>query len=569
MHMPVPIVEFDVDASPSDVRGVADELSVASRLEVVLGYHERTKHRPGRYARALGYMDWATQPDPFRRFRGAKLLSLVSTDTRGGPGYDDVMRGAALDPAPLDVRAVSHLLRDSLALSAWKQAGDSRWALRVNPSSGNLHPTEGYLLAPAIDGLNEAPALYHYAPREHALEQRCTLSAAQWAAVSGGLPDGTMLFAFTSIHWREAWKYGERAYRYCQHDAGHAMSAVSIAAAALGWRCAMLTAPDDDRLATMLGIDAQRGDAEAEHPDCLLLIQPSPAALDAAPCRSVVPAWPDGVTHDGEPNRLSVSHHDWSIIDAVAEAASRRSPASSLVGGERLSRAPRAARTGQTLRSIVHQRRSAVEMDGTTNIPADRFFSMLRRVASDGPALHPIPWSPRIDLCLFVHRIDDLSPGVYMLLRDARRSARWQRAADPGFAWTRAEHVPDDLPLLLLQAGDCRSLAGLLSCHQHGIAASSAFAVAMLADFEATLDTFGPWAYRMLHWEAGAVGQALYLEAEAHGVRATGIGCFFDDSVHELLGLRDRAFQVLYNFTVGGAVEDERLQTHPPYAHRE
>ena len=33
-----------------------------------------------------------------------------------------------------------------MGLSAWKAYGGNRWALRCNPSSGNLHPTEGYLL---------------------------------------------------------------------------------------------------------------------------------------------------------------------------------------------------------------------------------------------------------------------------------------------------------------------------------------------------------------------------------------------------------------------------------------
>ena len=31
--------------------------------------------------------------------------------------------------------------------------------------------------------------------------------------------------ALTSITWREAWKYGERAFRYCNHDVGHAQHA--------------------------------------------------------------------------------------------------------------------------------------------------------------------------------------------------------------------------------------------------------------------------------------------------------------------------------------------------------
>ncbi len=47
-----------------------------------------------------------------------------------------------------------------------------------------------------------------------------------------------------------------------------------------------------------------------------------------------------------------------------------------------------------------------------------------------------------------------------------------------------------------------------------------------------------PSFYRHLFWESGVVGQALYLEAEAAGARATGIGCFYDDPVHDTLGLQ-------------------------------
>jgi hypothetical protein len=53
------------------------------------------------------------------------------------------------------------------------------------------------------------------------------------------------------------------------------------------------------------------------------------------------------------------------------------------------------------------------------------------------------------------------------------------------------------------------------------------------------------------------IGQALYLGAEALGISATGIGCFFDDPMHELLGLTTRDFQSLYHFTVGGRVDDD------------
>jgi hypothetical protein len=64
------------------------------------------------------------------------------------------------------------------------------------------------------------------------------------------------------------------------------------------------------------------------------------------------------------------------------------------------------------------------------------------------------------------------------------------------------------------------------------------------------------------------LGHALYLEAEAAGVRATGIGCYFDDEMHRLLGIDDDRWQSLYHFTVGGPIEDTRLVTLPPYADR-
>jgi len=50
-------------------------------------------------------------------------------------------------------------------------------------------------------------------------------------------------------------------------------------------------------------------------------------------------------------------------------------------------------------------------------------------------------------------------------------------------------------------------------------------------------------------------------------MRSTGIGCFFDDVMHQVLGIRDQTWQSLYHFTVGGPREDMRIQTYPAYRH--
>ncbi|MBM9968712.1 SagB/ThcOx family dehydrogenase, partial [Pseudomonas aeruginosa] len=89
----------------------------------------------------------------------------------------------------LDRRSLSQMLSDGLALSAWKEAGGTRWALRVNPSSGNLHPTEAYLLLPG-GTLEPAPLLAHYRPDKHALEVRGELPAPLASLLDDCLPAG-------------------------------------------------------------------------------------------------------------------------------------------------------------------------------------------------------------------------------------------------------------------------------------------------------------------------------------------------------------------------------------------
>jgi nitroreductase len=169
---------------------------------------------------------------------------------------------------------------------------------------------------------------------------------------------------------------------------------------------------------------------------------------------------------------------------------------------------------------------------------------------------------PNVHLFLFVHRVEGLTPGLYALVRNADHLSALKAATVANFLW-QACH--DSLPFYLLHSGDLKQIAKTLSCHQP-IASDSAFSLGMVAEFAATVEN-APWHYRRLFWETGLIGQVLYLEAEAAGVRGTGIGCYFDDSVHEILGLKDDTWQSLYHFTIGKPLEDSRLQTLPAYSH--
>ena len=525
------------------------------QLNTVYSYHDATKHHYRRYARSLGFMDWSTQPDPFRRYEGAENVQLERPDDEASPTWDSLFRGEK-KPAAVTPGSLSRFFFLSLALSAWKQVvspgGEvaSRWALRVNPSSGNLHPTEGYLI--------NADGVFHYAPKEHVLEKRAGFEADEWAPFAEQLPKGAFLAGLTSIHWREAWKYGERAFRYCQHDVGHALGALGVAAARLNWRIRLLDGPETHVIDRLLGVEGQQG-PEKEHGDCLVVVWPGQEPENVA-----IPPLPTPSGWAGVPNRLSLKHQDWPIIPEVAGAAVWPGGAegtSNIVYGD-----PPTPDRNLAADRLIRGRRSAVAMDKKTALPAEAFFRLLGRLmpGHGHPVFGAAPGLDHVSLAIFVHRVDGLEPGMYALVRHPDHEASLRASLRHDFSWVPPPGRPADLPLFVLGHGDLRDPARQLSCGQD-IAADGAFSLGMLARFDQALNAQGPGMYPRLFWETGMIGQMLYLEAEAAGARGTGIGCFFDDEVHRALGIEDHAWQSLYHFTVGGAVEDDRLQTASAY----
>ncbi len=527
-----------------------DAASDNERAQVALAYHERTKHRPERYAAGPETLDWTNQPDPFRIYQGSPTLQLPLCAGRMAQAF-----GAA--PASLSLDALGALLELSLGLSAWKEYGPDRWALRCNPSSGNLHPTEAYVIARGVQGLDDG--LYHYTSRSHALEQRCHPSAAQLRSDSG------LWIGLSSIHWREAWKYGERAFRYCQLDVGHALAALRYAAGLLGWEIRLVSSCNSQRMAQLFGTerDVDFSGAEREEPDLLLqIINPTqqPTLLEPTPWDTTDTLWM------GQANILDpYPMYHWPVIDEVASATTSlqdQAPTtlrSDYPPGTSASRLP--------VPEVIMSRRSAQRFDPSFTMSTSNFYHLIDSLLPR----QQLPWDiwnfvPQVHPVFFVHRVEGLAAGLYILVREATAEARLRAEMSDEFEWLPVAGCPAHLPLYRLQAGQWNKVARAISCQQ-AIAADSCFSLGMLAEFEPTVQQ-DAWRYRQLHWEAGLLGHVLYLEAETLALRGTGIGCFLDDAFHELLGLQSKRFQSLYHFTIGRAITDERITTEPPYAER-
>ncbi len=504
---------------------------VNKETERLFAYHHVTKHSYDSVRANARFLDWGNQPDPFRTYEGAPLITLLAEP--GFPQIGTFVTIAALaegarttegskseyrEEVQLDVTWLSRLLWHSMAISAWKKVPRTgyRYSLRVNPSSGNLHPTETYLALFGFTGVDDG--LYHYRVDRHALELRSRGDWAEQIASALALPlsaASPLIVGLTSIFWREAWKYGDRAYRYCCHDLGHAMMSLLLAARALGLPGSVVAHFSDLRLTRALGL------AESDDAPMVFLVFPPQGPSGRVPAPP--PQEPAGV-----PNELSAEEVPYYLLLGMHRSTMLPDPLGPLpcispvnaVSALGQPSPPNPARD-TPLGPIVRRRRSALDFDARTPpMQRDEVVQLLDFATRDWPA----DWRGNfvgemtsvargvdfVTLYLYIHRVCDCEPGVY----------RWDKASQS---------------LEQVHRANVERVAAYLSLEQP-LAGNACFAVSMIADLAETARVFGNRGYRYVHFEAGAIGQRLYVGAEALGWNATGIGAFYDDDVHRYLG---------------------------------
>ncbi|MCC6545112.1 MAG: SagB/ThcOx family dehydrogenase [Nitrospirae bacterium] len=536
-------------------------------IQKVIEYHERTKHYPDRYARSPGELDWANQPAPFMRYEGAPVLDIPFIAKDQETNYYGIYDRSGNPSKDFSFENIGAFLELSVGLSAWKSISGDTWALRINPSSGNLHPTEVHLILPPLKESENCGGVYHYNPYRHIVEWRATFDNSLWSKLISHFRTDGFLVALSSIYWREAWKYGERAFRYCNHDVGHAVACMSFAANLSGWKVTYLNALSDSDVETMLGFHKTPWiEHEKEEADLICFVHRSSEADIAVDIPEDIISIFKKLPFIGDPSFLSEDHVVWEVIDEVSAATVK--PAADKKEfiyneDEFIEREI----TGVNAAAIIRQRRSGQSYDGEASISRNDFLAILDKTI---PRKNCAPFDAGIgnvsvNLLIFAHRVTGLDPGLYILFRNKGDVAEFKRKCTADLLWEIVSDVPDTLPLYLLKKGDFRQKASYYSCDQE-IAGDGVFSAGMIAKFKANIED-EPHAYRRLFWEAGMIGQVLYLEAEAHSLRGTGIGCYYDDLVHQLLGFTDNTYQDIYHFTVGKALEDTRITTLSPYGH--
>ncbi len=509
-------------------------------LQTVFNYHEQTKHNFNKYARSLGYMDWENQPNPYRSYEDVRVIQLPLCFKNATPPYHLIF--CRVPSAPLQIESLSQYLQFSMGISAMKSDGHNKWALRCDASSGNLHPTEVYVILPPMKEISEKTTICHYDVKNHNLEILLE-SDLSWE----NLPKESFFTFVSSVTYREVWKYGERAFRYTCLDAGHALRSLEVSAKTLGWNYVINRSINDEYLSKIFGFNKKDNFSEKEISEVLILVSPNEIKNG------------DGFlefssTCNKKAKPIAHVYQRWDLIDEVEEATKYiYNDNEKITNFIKIDRTPT-----KEAKEVILKRRSAQMMDSESRAISKRdFMVMLKSTNESFYANHSC-----VNLSIFVHRVVGIESGLYMYIREKEDKEKLQKSLDIDFLWDEVEK-----DLYLLKRGDFRQIAKQISCNQD-IASDGAFSLGMLCSFSDEIIAKGAHKYKELYFECGSIGQQLYLEATSLNLNATGIGCFLDDVFHQLLGLKSNQFQSLYHFTVGKALVDNRVLNVKIYENR-
>jgi SagB-type dehydrogenase family enzyme len=475
-------------------------------------YHEQTTFdrfdlRGGRR------LDWGGQPVLFKRYGDLPRVDLPTRQLEGRHDLIGVIQGQAGNDGSLDAQKLSNALFRGYGLTGRSVHPGAIFYYRSVASAGALYPGEVYAALDGVEGVEDG--LYYLDVAEHELVRLRGAGSVQAAMAAAGLEADLQgpaaVFFVSAIFFRSAWKYGERAYRYCLLDTGHLAENLGLALADQGLPFSMHYDFDDEAVNELLCVDEPRegcmavlavpGMAQAEPRP---MQQPEPTApreeleraSRVAP-RDELHAAINGLHESGEhppernaepptPVKLGLQPEDWLELDA----------------------APRPE--AETYSESVITRRSRRNFT-----PAPLDASLLRGLLEPLCLDHAAaPAQAGVHLELLLQEVEGVPAGRWLLDREGRRLGRL-----------------DPEPPGALQPAMARAALG-----QEWLRGANLHAC-FVTNPAALEKGWGPRGYRYALLTAGRLGQRLYLAATGLRLGACAVGAYFDREAAEVLGL--------------------------------
>jgi SagB-type dehydrogenase family enzyme len=187
-------------------------------------YHEETKHSEISIQLSRHYLDWNNKPLPFKIYSNLPSIPLPNDfpqPTEGALtciGKTKTTRGKTV----IEIKNLAEILFFAAGITRELKLDYGTYYMRAASATGALYPIELYVICQDIPSLKAG--VYHFCPGDFTLTElrsgdyRANLAEA--ADDNDNILHSPVTLAFTSMAWRNAWKYQSRSYRHWFWDSG-------------------------------------------------------------------------------------------------------------------------------------------------------------------------------------------------------------------------------------------------------------------------------------------------------------------------------------------------------------
>lgn len=496
-----------------------------------------------------------------QKYHGTEEIALpLEWPGRGHP-YRSLYTGA-WNAEGLNLKNLSQWLRHGMGLSGWKVDDFGESVKRTCHSIDSVFPIEAYIVNYGfIENLE--PGLYHFYAVDHYLSLRAKFSVDLCESLSQRFGEDAFLVGFSHQPWRHSMLSQERGWRNTQLDLGHSLTSMQLSSATLGWDMFWLRSMNDHELNMILGLDRDPEQAQNEFAACLWRIQQKDDLTFQKP---EVDQWKtayQNLSFHGQIQNIDNQQSSAGMIRnlqhwctwSVDVYPNYMAP---LRGEDERWLHPK-LRSEKILRSF----RSAEQFEMGASLSREDFFAILDKTLArcDRYPFDRFSVAPKVHLILFVHRVQDLQPGMYLLSRDQKSNAGLRQQLASDFEW-KPEGGP--VNFFRLQVGDFKQVTSTL-WNQSELGESAIFHVMMLADFDKSV-RLDLSTYPHVFWESGMIAQVLSTEATALDHKTHHLAHFIDEQCHLMLGLRADQFRCTYMSCFGKPAESKTVYK-PAYYH--
>jgi len=504
-----------------------------TKIPLALYYHNNTKNN--RWNMNQTGLDWSQQPAVFKPYPTAKTLTLPppnldKPDPTGEVIERQKRNPTAFKPGQMTAEDLSSILMLNNGVTGTLEYPGVKYTLRSAPSAGALYPAITYVLVNTVEGID--PGLYHYEVQNHRL-QRIDSAPGLTEKLRTAVPmpvlldNANVVFIYTANYYRSSWKYGKRAYRYILLDTGHVVKNALLGAETFGYQGNPIGCFDDQRINTLLQIDANEEGA--------LLLLPLGKGNQAPPIaqKRAIHAAPELLSGKADPLVL-LAHgrtcltlddsHQTSSLTTTNKRIGKSYPTLPVID------LPDPIDAGAPLTSTIMNRRSVRTWANKAMTPSQLssllYYSFgIKNKDGEHLADPAVGGTQFLNLYLIIHRVEGIDPGVYY--------------------YNRQQHS-----LSQIKKGDFRRTATRAALSQSVVGQSCVCFV--LTTSTARLDhPDGDRSLRYAGLEAGMIGENIYLQSEALGLGCTGIGAYFDDEVSELIDVPPEEESITYLLATG------------------